>query len=140
MEFPDDILGHIKGFAKPKLRTKHQWIDFYLERTEPLRYKVGMQFKILGAIHTIISITSETIITHGGISELTFHPLNDITYFRYRNLEIHNNFHWKNMVNASSSLKKRQFITHTLLYIKTLFYVQNSPFSHFTQKIINILN
>ena len=125
MEFPDDILGHIKEFAKPKLKTKHEWLDFYLTKTKPFLYKVGMQFKILGVIHTIISISAETITTHVGKS-VTFHPLNETTHFRYKDFEIHIKLQWSDMVNANSSLKKRQFITHLLLYIQIMFHNHRS--------------
>ena len=138
MEFPDDIVRHIMGFAKPKLRTKHEWLDFYLTKTEPFRYKVGMKFKILGVIHTIISINSQTITTHVGKS-VTFHPLNDYTYFRYKDFEIHMKLQWCDMVNVESSLKKRQFMTHLLLYIQIMFHNQSHPFTQRYNKYIHLI-
>ena len=139
MEFPDDILGHIKGFAKPKLRTKHEWLDFYLTKTDPLRYKVGMQFKILGVIHTIISITAETITTHVDKS-ISFHPLNENTHFCYKDFEIHVQLQWCDMVNANYSLKKRQFITHLLLYIKIIFHNHRShPFFQIHNNYLHLI-
>ena len=127
MELPEDIVHHIKGFAKPKLRTKHEWLDFYLTKTTPFLYKVGMKFKILGVIHTIISITSQTITTSVGKS-LTFHPLNENTYFRYKDFEIYVKLPWSDMVNVEYSLKKRQFMTHLLLYIQIMFHNRMNPF------------
>lgn len=130
MELPDDILRHIKEFAKPKLKTRNDWFDFYLKKAT-LLYKVGMQFDILGVIHTIISITKKTIITQGG-DIIKHHILHKLSYFRYGNLEIHGTLRWDTMVNSPYSLKKRQFISNVLLYIDSLLSVKH-PYNYFTQ-------
>ena len=120
MQLPDDVLNHIKSFIKVTLRTKHQWIEFYLEKTPPLRYEVGMTFKINNRLHIITVIEPTHMITHI-INNTKYGLIWPICYgdiFRYKNLEYYLNFPWTNLVDDSISSKKKIYITNALNYIK----------------------
>ena len=113
MQLPEDIIRHINSFIKPKLKTKREWIDFYLEKVT-LRYKVGMRFKIGYHIHTITIIEPTHMITkYSGGS--VFWPSVDI--FHYKNLEHRQDFPWTSLLSSNSS-KKKIYITNALNYIK----------------------
>lgn len=130
MEFPEEILRIIKEFAKPKLKTKDEWIEFYLEKTKPLVYKVGMQFKIDGIIRTLVSITSKNFITTDG-TKRKYHPINSESFFKYKGFEIHQEFHWYRMYTYDSSYEKRNFISNILEYKQALFHYKSSPLTSF---------
>ena len=120
MELPDDIQTQIKDFIRPKLKTNDEWVEFYLEKTPPLRYEVGMTFKINNRLHTITVIEP----TH-----MTTHIINNTKYaviwptcygdiFRYKNLELYLNFPWTCLVDDCISSKKKIYITNSLKYIQ----------------------
>ena len=127
---PDFISQHIQDFARPKLKTTFQWVDFYLEKTKPLFYKVGMQFIIDGVIRTIVSITSKNFITSDG-TKRKYHPINAEYYFRYKGFEIHQDLHWYRMHTYESSYEKLKFISNILEYKQALFHFNSYQFTNF---------
>ena len=100
MEFPDDVLRHIKGFlGRPKLKTPMEWADFYLSKTEPLRYKVGMTFIDGDRSYTILEITSTYIITTYGIRKFLLGKRIG-TYFEYNGFEWCEDLPWNKLIQS----------------------------------------
>ena len=119
MEFPEDIVHHIKGFApRPKLKTKDEWVEFYLSKTPPLRYKVGMKFKFNDSIHTITVIEPTHMLTNDKTKYTTIWPTNYGDIFRYKDIEHYRSLPWTSLMDDSISSKKKIYITNALNYIQ----------------------
>ena len=118
MELPEDIQKHIKEFVKPKLKTKDEWVEFYLSKTPPLRYEVGMKFKFNGKIHTITVIEPTHMLTNDKSKYTTIWPTLYGDIFRYKDIEYYRGLPWTSLIDDSISSKKKIYITNALNYIQ----------------------
>ena len=130
---PDEIVRIIQEFSRPILKTTFQWVDFYLAKTKPLVYRVGMKFIIEGVIRTLVSITAKNFITTDG-TKRKYHPINSESFFKYKGFEIHEEFHWYRQYTTETSYIKRKYISNILEYKQALFHFNSSPITNFRNK------
>ena len=129
MQFPDDIVRLILQFLKkPKLMSKHEWLDFYLDKIE-LRYEVGMQFAINEKVHTISCIKSGVMFTNVKTDLRRMEPEISIFWvldsmFQYNEtVQMYDSFPWSNLIGNSMSFKQKKYITVALQYLKTRYII-----------------
>ena len=107
--FPE-LSRYIHDFLRPKIKTPLEWAEFYIVKTHPLRYEVGMDFLIKSKCHTIVDINNTYIITISN-SCITYHRKN-INYIEYKGFEMCESLPWTNVYGHFT--KRFQFIFNFL--------------------------